>query len=176
MKELTLVTGGARSGKSRYALHLAEHYTGKRVFIATAEPIDDEIRARIEKHRQERGEVFQTIEEPLDLAGALRTLSTDVEIAVVDCLTLWLGNLMHHRGTEVEVYPEISDLLRVLEDPPCDLIFVTNEVGMSVVPENRMARRFRDSAGWLNQELARRAERVVLMVSGLAVPLKGAGA
>ncbi len=175
MKELTLVTGGGRSGKSRYALHLAGHYTGKRVFIATAEPIDDEIRARIEKHREERGEAFQTIEEPLDLAGALRALSDDVEIAVVDCLTLWLGNLMHHHGAETEDHPEVSELLQILDAPPCDLIFVTNEVGMGVVPENAMARRFRDVAGRLNQEMAGRAGQVVLMVSGLAVPLKGAG-
>jgi adenosylcobinamide kinase/adenosylcobinamide-phosphate guanylyltransferase len=173
MRKVTLVTGGGRSGKSRYALQLAGCCTGKRVFIATAEPFDDEIRARIEKHREERGEAFQTIEEPLDLAGALRALSDDVEVAVVDCLTLWLGNLMHHRGAGTEEHPEVSELLQILDEPPCDLIFVTNEVGMGVIPENELARRFRDAAGRLNQEVAGRAGQVVLMVSGLPVHVKG---
>ena len=125
---------------------MAGRCSGKRVFIATAEPFDDEIRDRIEKHREERGKAFQTVEEPLDLAGALRALSDDVEIAVVDCLTLWLGNLMHYRGEQTEVYPEVSELIQILDAPPCDLIFVTNEVGMGVIPENAMARRFRDAA------------------------------
>ncbi len=173
MRKVTLVTGGGRSGKSRYALQLAGRCNGKRVFIATAEPFDDEIRARIGKHREERGEAFQTIEEPLDLAGALRALSDDVEVAVVDCLTLWLGNLMHHHGAGTEDHPEVSELLQILDAPPCDLIIVTNEVGMGVIPENAMARRFRDAAGRLNQEVARRAGQVVLMVSGLPVHVKG---
>lgn len=173
MKKTTLITGGGRSGKSRHALRLAGFYPGKRIFIATAEPFDDEMRERIDSHKRERGEAFETIEEPLDLAGALRSIPGDAEVAVVDCLTVWLGNFMHHRGAEAEACPEISDFLQILEEPPCDLIIVTNEVGMGIVPENEMARRFRDTIGWLNQEVARRAGRVVLMVSGVPVPVKG---
>jgi adenosylcobinamide kinase/adenosylcobinamide-phosphate guanylyltransferase len=173
MKTTTLITGGGRSGKSRHALRLAEAYAGKRIFIATAEPFDGEMRARIDSHKRERGEAFETIEEPLDLAGALRSVPGDAEVAVVDCLTVWLGNLMHHRGAEAEGLPEISEFLNILDEPPCDLIIVTNEVGMGIVPENEMARRFRDASGRLGQEVARRAGRVVLMVSGLPVFVKG---
>jgi adenosylcobinamide kinase/adenosylcobinamide-phosphate guanylyltransferase len=171
MHTVTMLTGGARSGKSYYAVEIAGRYRRK-VFVATAEPVDAEMRARIERHRAERGPSWRTVEAPLDLAGALRSLPADAEVAVVDCLTVWLGNLMHHRG-EADSYPEIADFLKALDRPGCDIVVVTNELGMSIVPEKKLARRFRDVAGRLNQDLARVAHNAVLMVSGLPVLLKG---
>ncbi|MDD5309556.1 MAG: bifunctional adenosylcobinamide kinase/adenosylcobinamide-phosphate guanylyltransferase [Deltaproteobacteria bacterium] len=171
MNDVILVTGGARSGKSRHALALAETAT-HRAFVATAQPVDDEMRQRIEKHRAERPKSFVTVEEPLDLAGALRRFKAGTEIAIVDCLTVWLGNLMHVHGPAVDSFQEVSAFLDVIEAPPCRLIVVTNEVGMGLVPENGMARRFRDLAGQLNQEVARRADSVLFMVCGIPLQIK----
>ena len=173
MKEITFVTGGGRSGKSRYALSLAQSYQGKRVFVATSEPFDDEMRMRIRKHREERRDSFITIEAPLDPGGALASLSSGVEVVVIDCLTVWLGNLMYRQETLVSDAPEILKFIGMLDNPPCDLIVVSNEVGMGIIPENAMARRFRDLAGALNQRVAEHADRVILMVSGIPVFVKG---
>ena len=172
MNTVTLITGGCRSGKSRYALDLAR-LCERRVFIATAEGFDDEMRDRISKHQAERGPGFETIEAPCDLAGALRGLSPAVDVAVVDCLTVWLGNLTHRHGETPGIYPEVTDFLKAIEEPVCNLLLVTNEVGLGVVPENAMARCYRDLAGRLNQEVACRAERVIMMVCGLALFVKG---
>ena len=174
MKRVVLVTGGARSGKSRYALDLARRRDGKKVFIATAEPTDEEMRERIRRHRDSRGDAFETVEEPLDPGGAIRSLAADVEVALVDCLTVWLGNLMHRTaGTRRDGgLPQVASFLEAVRDPPCDLVIVTNEVGMGIVPHNDMARGFRDIAGGVNQEVAALADRVVLMVSGVPVVVK----
>lgn len=196
MPKITLITGGARSGKSTHALALAREYQGRRAFLATAEACDEEMRERIQKHREQRDESFLTIEEPLDLAGALRSLPGDVDIAVVDCLTVWLANLMHYRrstpeargfdttlhktaghstaaGRDESGYPrELADLLALLDAPPCDLVLVTNEVGMGIVPTETLARRFRDLAGWTSQHIAKRADRVILMISGIPIIVK----
>jgi len=172
MRKVTLITGGARSGKSRHALVLAQAHSGKRAFVASAEPCDEEMRERIRRHREERDPSFLTIEEPLDLAKALRSLPGDVEIAVIDCLTVWLGNVMHCRGHEAGEPPELHELFALLAAPPCDLVIVTNEVGMGIVPGEPLARRFRDLAGRINQEVARRADVVILMVSGIPIIVK----
>jgi len=171
MSGVTLVTGGARSGKSSYALARSEHYH-KRAFIATCTPVDAEMKERIAKHRKERGESFLTIEEPVDLAGAVDSLPNDIEVAVIDCLTVWLGNLLHNRESNSESIPEIDAFLGVLRTPPCELTVVTNEVGMGIVPHNKLARRFRDIAGRLNQEIADLAQEVVLLVSGIPVVIR----
>ncbi len=173
MSEVVLITGGARSGKSRHALEMAGRRAGEKVYIATAEPFDDGMRARIREHRRERGDSFETLEAPLDLAGALGKIPGNTGVAVVDCLTVWLGNLMHHRGKDKDSYPEVIAFLETLDRPPCDLVLVTNEVGMGVIPESKLARRFRDALGRLNQEVARRADQVVLMASGLPIVIKG---
>ncbi len=174
-RRVTRVTGGARSGKSSYALDAARAYAG-RAFIATAEPTADEMRDRIARHREARGDSFITIEEPVDLAGALGSLGRDTAVAVVDCLTVWLGNLAHRAGGRLperpgEV-PEIAAFLTALAGPSCDLVIVTNEVGMGIVPENDAARAFRDLAGRLNQRIAALADRVVFMVSGVPLVVK----
>lgn len=171
MSEVTLLTGGSRSGKSRYALELASR-CNHRAFIATAEPLDDEMQMRISRHKEERGLGFITIEEPVDLAGAIRALPADIEIAIVDCLTVWVGNLMYKLGEEEENYPQIDDLLQVLQSPPCDIVLVTNEVGMGIIPDNAMSRRFRDLAGILNQRAASVADRVIVTISGIPLTLK----
>ena len=163
---ITLVTGGARSGKSRYALELAVGYE-KRAFIATAEPFDEEMAVRIAHHKRERMESFLTIEAPLDLAGALRAIPSNIEVAVVDCLTVWLGNLMHHYGIKPKRYAEISAFVSILEESPCHLIVVTNEVGLGLVPDNDVARHYRDMIGELNQEICRMATQAIFMISGM---------
>ncbi len=172
MPQVILVTGGARSGKSRYAMELALEYE-KRVFIATAQVTDGEMKERIERHRRERGDLFVTVEEPLDLAGAIGSLLSDTGVALVDCLTVWLGNLFHHLGEVDLESPAIRDFLKILEEPPFSLILVTNEVGMGLVPPDALSRRFRDVAGLLNQEVARRAHRVVFTLCGIPMVVKG---
>lgn len=172
MSQVTLVTGGGRSGKSRYALQLAARHD-RRAFIATAEPSDEEMRRRIELHRRARGDSYITVEEPLDPAAAVLSLRGRADVAVLDCLTVWLGNLMHHEDTADGEYRQVRNLLDMVEEPLLDLVLVTNEVGMGIIPANAMAREFRDLAGRVNQEVARRAANVVLMVSGIPVVVKG---
>jgi adenosylcobinamide kinase/adenosylcobinamide-phosphate guanylyltransferase len=174
MNRITLVTGGARSGKSAHALSLALGHEGKRAFIATAEAFDDEMRERIGNHRRERGDAFLTVEEPLDPARALKSLPGDVSVALLDCLTVWLGNLMHRGGHVDGDTPEVASFMDFLHAPPFDLVIVTNEVGMGIVPGNDMARRFRDLAGRVNRETAVLADTVVLLVCGIPVTVKGA--
>jgi adenosylcobinamide kinase/adenosylcobinamide-phosphate guanylyltransferase len=163
---ITLILGGARSGKTRYALKTAEAQAGALVMIATAEPLDDEMAERIARHRAERGPRWRTVEAPLALADAIGALSPD-EITVVDCLTLWLSNVML---ADRAVGAETERLLAVLDDRK--VILVSNEVGGGVVPDNALARRFRDEAGRLNQRLASRADEVVLVTAGLPLTLK----
>ena len=147
MKTVTYISGGSRSGKSSHALRLAHEFDGGRAFIATAQALDEEMVERIHKHRQERSEEFFTIEEPLALAAVLARLPSDTNVAVIDCLTLWLSNLMHFHEDGKENFPEIEAFLQVLADPPCNLIIVSNEVGMGLVPGHELSRRFRDLAG-----------------------------
>jgi len=169
----TLVLGGARSGKSALAQRLAEAAAeragGAPLMIATAEAFDDEMAARIARHRAERGEGWRTIEAPVDLAAAVRALAPG-QVAVVDCLTLWLSNLMH-RGLDVEATTRA--LIAAMADAPVDIILVTNEVGMGIVPESALAREFRDAAGRLNQVVAECAEAVIVMFAGQALWVKG---
>ena len=168
---VTLITGGSRSGKSAYALTLLEQAENK-AFLATAEAIDDEMQGRIQAHKKERGEEFQTIEEPVKIWEVLKSLSNDIEIIVVDCLTVWLGNLQYHLDDEKKEAEAIESFLSVLSNPPCEVIVVTNELGMGIIPENPLVRRFRDEAGRLNQKVAALADKVVLTVSGIPMVIK----
>jgi adenosylcobinamide kinase / adenosylcobinamide-phosphate guanylyltransferase len=169
MKQITLITGGGRSGKSSFALALARHYA-KKAFIATAEPIDDEMRKRIDQHKRDRGPSFYTIEEPLNLTAALQSLPCGIEIAVIDCVSVWIGNCMHHG--EVKNDSTIKGFIEQLKNPPCDLIIVTNEVGMGIIPDNEQSRRYRDILGSLNQQIAKVARQVIVMVCGIPVYVK----
>jgi adenosylcobinamide kinase/adenosylcobinamide-phosphate guanylyltransferase len=168
---IVLITGGSRSGKTAYALERAMHHR-QRTYIATAEAFDDEMSDRIARHRDERGGRFHTIEEPLDLAGAIARIPEGTEVALIDCLTVWLGNLMHQHGEPLYPYEEITDLLQLLEHPPCNLVIVTNEVGSGIVPADAMTRTYRDHAGWLNQDIAMLADEVILVACGLPLILK----
>ena len=166
-----MLTGGGRSGKSRHALELISSYERK-AFIATAEPLDGEMEERIRRHQLERGSDFITVEEPVDLAGAIRRLPKDIDAAIIDCLTVWIGNLMYHFGTDCDQYTQVDEFLEALKNPPCDLIIVTNEVGMGIIPDNEMSRFFRDTAGSVNQRVAAAADTVILAISGIPLTIK----
>lgn len=174
MAKVTLITGGARSGKSRYALELASG-AETRAFVATAEAFDAEMEQRIERHKEERGGAFETYEETHNPARVIRGVDPIPDVVVLDCVTVWLGNLMHDMELNVETIPEVEALVEVLDNPPCDIVVVTNEVGDGIVPATGLARRFRDIAGSVNRRLACSADRVVLMVCGIPVDVKGRG-
>jgi adenosylcobinamide kinase/adenosylcobinamide-phosphate guanylyltransferase len=166
-----LVLGGARSGKSRYAQRLAEGSGRCPVLIATAEPGDDEMAARIARHKAERDGRWTTIEEPVALAFALRREARGDRVLVVDCLTLWLGTLLL-RGDDLSA--ETQALAAALEAMESPVILVSNEVGQGIVPDNALARAFRDAQGLLNQALAEVCDNVVLVCAGLPFRLKPA--
>ena len=164
---IILIGGGSRSGKSSYALVLARQYGERRGFLATAQAFDDEMRQRIAQHQQERGADFVTIEEPLDLARIILAQQEAFDVLVIDCLTLWLSNVMLS-GQE----PRFDRLIETAAESPMQCILVTNEVGCGIVPENALARRFRDHAGILNQQAAARATEVYWMVFGVPLRVK----
>ena len=171
MEQIFLITGGSRSGKSKHALDLADGY-GNKAFIATAEPTDDEMQARIELHRRERDPSFFTVEEPVDLVSALKSLPQNTEVVVLDCITVWLANLSYREKINDGTCPEIENFLDILNDPPCHLIVVTNEVGMGIIPSDSATRHFRDLAGSINQQLAAKAHEVILTVCGIPLRVK----
>jgi adenosylcobinamide kinase/adenosylcobinamide-phosphate guanylyltransferase len=174
--QITLVLGGARSGKSAFAEKLAlEH--GQCVYLATAECSDDEMKRRIAGHRARRAEQvrstprrrWRTVEAPIDLAAAIRREAAPQQCLLVDCLTVWLGNLMHH---EQDIDSAREALLESLAEAPGPMVLVASEVGLGIVPDNALARRFRDHAGLLNQAIAAIAGQVVFVVAGLPLILK----
>jgi adenosylcobinamide kinase/adenosylcobinamide-phosphate guanylyltransferase len=171
---LALVLGGARSGKSRYALDLAGNFPPPRLYMATAEAGDEEMAARIAQHRRDRGEGWDTVEAPLDLAGALSQAQRRYEVILVDCLTLWLSNWLIQGGDPAELHKVCVELAAAVEQTATPAILVSNEVGWGIVPENSLAREFRDRAGWLHQLIAAAADLVVLLVAGLPLTLKSA--
>lgn len=182
MGRITLITGGSRGGKSRYALVLGEKVSSERVFIATATAGDDDMRDRIRRHKAEReGRNWRTIEEPLLLHEAIRK-SGDAGAIVIDCLTLWVSNLMQcgrgdRDGWEKFNLERMDKSVRLaldaMKDVPGRLYVVTNEIGMGIVPDNALARSFRDLLGYCNQRMAQVADEVLLMVSGIPVAIKG---
>lgn len=173
--ELVLVGGGVRSGKSAFALWLARRLGGRRTFVATAQPFDDEMRARVAAHRAEREGDFVTVEAPLDLPGALVALAAaPPDVVVVDCLTLWLSNLLLRGDRPEAIALEVSRLATLIQASPFHAILVTNEVGMGVVPESALGRTFRDVAGRGHQVLARQADHVYLAALGCILRLRPA--
>lgn len=169
MKELIL--GGARSGKSKLAEQAAEASGLRRVYIATAQAGDDEMTQRIELHRQRRGDDWQLVEEPINLAQALAEQAEDGTCILVDCLTLWLSNCLFC-GDDSEWQRQRLALLDVLPTLPGHIIFVSNEISMGVVPMGEVTRQFVDEIGWVHQALAEICERVTLSVAGLPHVLK----
>jgi|SRR5579859_5610604 adenosylcobinamide kinase / adenosylcobinamide-phosphate guanylyltransferase len=167
--KLTFVIGGARSGKSRYAESLVSALPPPWFYLATAAAGDDEMAARIEAHRARRAASWRTVEVPRDIAGALAVCGAAP--ALVDCLTLWLSNLML---AEADIEGEVARLEQALQAVAAPVVLVANEVGSGIVPDHPLGRRFRDWQGLLNQRVAARADRVVLMVAGLPLVLKEA--
>lgn len=167
--QVTLILGGTRSGKSRHAERLVLGSAREAVYVATAQALDDEMAARIAEHRARRGAAWRTVEAPLDLVAVLRRECADGRAVLVDCLTLWLTNLMVH---ERAVATEIARLVEALPGLPGMLVLVSNEVGQGIVPADPMARAFVDHAGRLHQGIAELADAVVLMTAGLPHRLK----
>ena len=166
---ITLVLGGARSGKSRYAESLIERQPGAWIYLATAEARDAEMARRIQQHRQSRGTRWCTREIPIELVTALAESAGAERAVLVDCLTLWLANLMEG-GRDVE--RETAALIAALDGLAGPVVLVANEVGLGIVPDNALSRAFRDHAGQLNQSVAERAQSVVFMTAGLPVAVK----
>lgn len=166
---LTLVLGGARSGKSRYAEALFQGQGGTCCYVATAQAFDDEMEARIAAHRARRDSRWHTQEAPIDLETALHSAAASKQPILVDCLTLWVSNLML---AEMDVDAQVRKLLDSLTRLDVPLVMVSNEVGLGIVPDNALARAFRDHAGYLNQQLAAAADHVVFLAAGLPLTLK----
>jgi adenosylcobinamide kinase/adenosylcobinamide-phosphate guanylyltransferase len=179
-KKIIFIIGGARSGKSRFALQLANNYEGvhggdcispmRKAYIATAEALDEEMKERIENHKHKREDDWVTYEEPIKISDVLKTIEGRYHVIVIDCLTLWLSNLMK-AGLNIEY--EIRYFFSSLVTRHSSLLYiVSNEVGMGIVPENDMARRFRDMAGFLNQRIAEIAGEVYMVMAGIPIKIK----
>lgn len=165
----TLILGGARSGKSAHALQLAAPDARRRIFIATAEALDEEMADRIARHQDERHENWETVEAPLEVADAIKRHDGRDNVMLIDCLTLWLSNLMHH-GRDVDT--ETVRLINALDATAGNIILVSNEIGLGLVPETLMGRDFRDAQGRLNQQIAAKCDIVEFIAAGLPIRLK----
>jgi adenosylcobinamide kinase/adenosylcobinamide-phosphate guanylyltransferase len=171
-RKIVFITGGARSGKSSFALNEASKAKGQKAYIATAEALDDEMKERIKNHKKDRGSAWDTYEEPLNVAGVLSKIDNRYGAVVLDCLTLWLSNIMHKSDNPEEGIKVLTDALKSLKEASV-IYIVSNEIGMGIVPDNELAREFRDLAGFLNQEVAGLADEVYLVASGIPIKIKG---
>ncbi|MFN3568125.1 MAG: bifunctional adenosylcobinamide kinase/adenosylcobinamide-phosphate guanylyltransferase [Caldimicrobium sp.] len=173
---IVFVLGGAKSGKTKWALNYAQSLKNmeKYIYLATALPIDKEMEEKILRHKEEREELWHTIEEPLNLAQRIREIKGNSFVILIDCLTLWCSNLLYYSK---KVKDHLEELLKEIEhfkkNNDSHLIFVSNEVGMSLVPENPLGREFRELLGWINQEIAKRSDEVYFILAGLSLKLKG---
>jgi len=172
--KIILITGGCRSGKSRFALDYANHHFSKKLYLATAGVLDEEMALRVENHRKARGPEWQTVEEPVAVVDRISEYGDKAEVILLDCLTLWLSNLLLRRDNESKIMEEVERLTKTIKESPATLIVVTNEVGMGIVPADPLGRRFRDLSGMANQKMAEAADTVIFMVSGIPMFLKGA--
>lgn len=172
-KESVLILGGARSGKSAYALQRAQAWTGQLVYVATAEGKDAEMRTRIARHRaQRRSRRWATIEEPIDVVWQLKELDESVGAVVLDCVTLWVSNALLN-GQREELESQIAELIEEIPLFPFHFLAVSNEVGLGLVPDNALGREYRDLLGSVNQQLANACKEVMFMAAGLPMKLKG---
>jgi len=174
MSKVILVTGGARSGKSRFAEKLAQGFQPLRGYLATGQPGDAEMAERIARHRGRRGCEWHTVEEPLQVAEAVTLNEGRFSVVLLDCITLWLSNLLFNcEGGAAEALLRVAEFTESFQALKTPLIIVTNEVGMGIVPEHPLARSFRDLAGEANEMIAARADEVYVSISGLPLKLKG---
>lgn len=171
---LIFITGGARSGKSHFAKRLADGIKGRRVFLATAQALDEEMKSRIEIHKRERPAGWDTIEEAKYLSETIKNCDKKYEVILIDCLTVWISNLLANDSfNESEIMKEVKSFISKCREIECTTIIVSNEVGSGIVPANRMARIFRDIVGKANQEIAEVADEVYMIVAGIPLKLKG---
>ncbi len=173
-KKIVFITGGARSGKSQFALKLARKFPGPRAYLATAQALDKEMAERIRRHRKSRPRTWHTLEEPLRVADALKKQGPLFGLILLDCLTLWLSNTLMAGWSEKKILQEADQFIKACQGAKCSLIIVSNEVGLGIVPEYPAARMFRDLSGLIHQKMARAADEVYFMVSGLPQKIKGA--
>lgn len=174
MNQVTLVIGGCRSGKSGFALKTAEKIAADgRIFIATSLQLDSEMRDRILRHQEERGSDWTTIDAPVQLPAAIIKYAETGRVLLVDCITMWLSNLLLDQEIAPNIGEYIEDIKASLKRAACPVILVTNEVGTGIVPDNRLARDYRDMVGSVNQQLAELADQVVMVVAGIPVWIKG---
>ncbi len=173
MNEKVFVIGGCRSGKSKHALDLAQSMAGNnKIFIATCTPLDDEMHLRVANHQKERGRTWRTVESPLHLAEAILKSAHTGSVVLVDCLTLWINNLLMEKEDVQYADEKIADLIHAVQTAEGPLVLVSNEVGTGIVPENKLARQYRDLVGSVNQAVARTVDRVDMVVAGIPVTIK----
>jgi len=170
---MIFITGGCRSGKSRYALQYANRHFSKKLFLATCEVLDEEMARRVENHKKVRGPEWTTIEEPVDIIKEIRECRRDEEVILIDCLTLWLYNLLMKWDNDLRIIDETEKLIGIIKQSPTSIILVSNEVGMGIVPADPLSRRYRDLLGMMNQRIAEALDTVIFMVSGIPIFLKG---
>ena len=174
MKKKIFVLGGCRSGKSSYALDTAQKFSGdKKVFIATCVPRDDEMKLRVVRPQQERSRHWHTVEAPLHLSEAIVEAGGKANVLLVDCLTLWINNLLMENYDSEQILDQVQSLTRAVSSASCPVVLVSNEVGSGIVPENKLARLYRDLVGSTNQAVAACVDQVVWTVAGIPVIIKG---
>ncbi|PKL51764.1 MAG: bifunctional adenosylcobinamide kinase/adenosylcobinamide-phosphate guanylyltransferase [Nitrospira bacterium HGW-Nitrospira-1] len=169
--KIVFILGGAKSGKSSFALKKASLLSGKKAYIATAQALDDEMAERIEKHKSVRGSNWDTFEEPTKISEVIEKIGNNYSVITLDCLTLWLSNMMCGSLNASEEIERFFDSLRITHHAS-RLFIVSNEVGMGIVPENELSRRFRDLSGYLNQRVAQIADEVYLVTAGIPIKIK----
>jgi adenosylcobinamide kinase/adenosylcobinamide-phosphate guanylyltransferase len=172
MGKMIFILGGARSGKSQFAIKLAKAGTKSVVFVATASFKDREMQKRIKLHRKNRPSHWKTIEEPKNLVSLFKNLPKKFDLIIIDCLTIFISNLLLNGHTDSNIERGINLILKILKKSKFDSILISNEVGLGIVPDNPLARRFRDLAGRINQKVAKASDKAYLVVSGLSVQLK----
>ena len=172
-KKIIFITGGVRSGKSRFAQQIAKTFPGPKAYLATAQALDREMKKRIDQHKKSRPKAWRTLEEPVRIAEVLQSEGDNCGLILLDCLTLWLSNLMMAGWGERKILGAADRFLNAARKAPCSLILVSNEVGMGIVPENPAARLFRDLSGLIHQKAAREADEVYFLMGGLPWKMKG---
>jgi adenosylcobinamide kinase / adenosylcobinamide-phosphate guanylyltransferase len=171
VRKIVFVLGGARSGKSTFALQEASAAEGRKAFIATAEALDDEMRLRIDNHRKERGKTWATLEEPLHISRFMNDIKDSHDVILIDCLTLWVSNIMH-AGYDINKTVD-AFIDAISQDSPALLYIVSNEVGMGLVPESELARAYRDNLGYVNRRVSEASTDVFFMIAGIPLKIKG---
>lgn len=173
MNKIILILGGARSGKSSYAIELAKKCGKNVAFIATCQPLDEEMKERIKSHKSKRPVYWKTFEEPQNISMQLKKIGAKFDAIIIDCLTLFVSNLLLTKHSDAIIEDEVKKILEIIRTIKCKtIIIVSNEVGLGIVPKNKLARRFRDIAGRINQMVAQAANTVFFMLSGLPLKIK----